>query len=404
MQPLFQRLAKFVPPASSVDRFERMRSTVGALFGLVISGTCSFLLLGDSPAAIWLVAPMGASAVLLFAVPASPLAQPWSIMGGNVIAALIGVTCAKLIGAPILAAGIAGALAIGAMFALRCLHPPSGAVALTAVLGGPAIHAMGYGFVVTPVALNSFLLLLTALFFNNVTGRRYPHVAMTETVQQHETKESVPAVRFGITTDDIDTVLARYNQVLDISRDDLEQILHDTERQVYLRRFGVTRCGDVMSRDVVHVEFSTELQIAWQLLQQHHLKVLPVLDRARRVIGMIDATDIVRHAQLHDVERLSMRLKNFLRPSYHSHSIKPEVVGQIMQKTMPTVSEDQPIIDLVKSMSGGAVHSVAVIDATHRLVGVVTQSNLIAALYESNLQSVSTPSQTAVKQPGAWSV
>jgi CBS domain-containing membrane protein len=391
MQSLFHYLAKFMPPASAVDRFERMRSTVGALFGLVIAGAGSFLLLGDSPAAIWLVAPMGASAVLLFAVPASPLAQPWSIMGGNVIAALIGVTCAKLIGAPILAAGIAGALAIAAMFALRCLHPPSGAVALTAVLGGPAVHAMGYGFVLTPVAVNSFLLLLTALFFNNVTGRRYPHVAVMETVQQHETNDVTPTARLGVTTEDLDTVLARYNQVLDISRDDLEKILQDTERQVYLRRFGVTRCGDVMSRDVVHVEFSTELQIAWQLLQQHHLKVLPVLDRARRVIGMIDSTDILRHAQANDISRLSVRLKQFLRPSYHSHSIKPEVVGQIMQKNMLLASEDQPVTDLVKPMSDGAVHSVAVIDATRRLVGVLTQSDMIAALYETNLQSVSTP-------------
>lgn len=401
MQSLFHYLAKFVPPASAVDRFERMRSTVGALFGLVIAGAGSFLLLGNSPAAIWLVAPMGASAMLLFAVPASPLAQPWSIMGGNVIAALIGVTCAKLIGAPILAAGIAGALAIGAMFALRCLHPPSGAVALTAVLGGPAIHAMGYGFVVTPVAVNSFLLLLTALFFNNATGRRYPHVAVTDTVQQHETKDTTPTARIGITAEDLDKVLARYNQVLDISRDDLEKILQDTERQVYLRRFGVTRCGDVMSRDVVHVEFSTELRVAWQLLQAHHLKVLPVLDRARRVIGMIDSTDILRHAQVNDIGHLSMRLKNFLRPSYHSHSIKPEVVGQIMQKNMPTASEDQPVIDLVKSMSDGAVHSVAVIDASRRLVGVLTQSDLIAALYESSLQAVSTLSPMPVEQLSA---
>ena len=389
MKPQFTWLARYIPAASAVDRFERMRATVGALFGLVIAGICSFLLIGNSAAAIWLVAPMGASAVLLFAVPASPLAQPWSIMGGNVLAALIGVTCAKLIGEPILAAALAGSLAIGAMFALRCLHPPSGAVALTAVLGGPAVHAMGYDFVFAPVALNSLLLLLTALFFNNATGRRYPHVAVTEPVQQHDTSNVIPTARIGVTSEDLDAVLARYNQVLDISRDDLEKILQDTERQVYLRRFGVTRCGEVMSRDVVSVEFSTELQEAWQLLHRHHLITLPVIDRARHVIGVIGTADVLRHANVHDVERLGERLKRFLRPSYHSHSIKPEVVGQIMQKNMLLASEEQPVIDLVKSMSDGAVHSVAVIDASRKLVGVVTQSDLIAALYESNLQSVS---------------
>ena len=396
MTSLLRWLMRFIPAAPAVDRFERMRATVGALFGLVLAGMCSFLLLGYSPAAIWLVAPMGASAVLLFAVPASPLAQPWSIMGGNVIAALIGVTCAKLIGEPILAAALAGSLAIGAMFALRCLHPPSGAVALTAVLGGPAVQAMGYDFVLAPVALNSLLLLLTALFFNNATGRRYPHVAVTEPIQQHDTTNLIPTARIGVTSEDLDAVLARYNQVLDIGRDDLEKILQDTERQVYLRRFGVTRCGEVMSRDVVSVEFSTELQVAWQLLQQHHLTMLPVIDRARRVIGAISTADVLRHANLNDVERLSVRLKHFLRPSRHSHSIKPEVVGQIMQKNMLLAKEDQPVIDLVQSMSNGAIHAVAVIDATRRLVGVLTQSDMIAALYESNLQSVAAPTPDAM--------
>ena len=397
MTSLFRWLARLIPAASAVDRFERMRATVGALFGLVLAGMCSFLLLGHATAAIWLVAPMGASAVLLFAVPASPLAQPWSIMGGNVIAALIGVTCAKLIGEPVLAAALAGSLAIGAMFALRCLHPPSGAVALTAVLGGPTVQAMGYDFVLAPVALNSLLLLLTALFFNNATGRRYPHVAVTEPVQQHDTTNVVPTARIGVTSEDLDAVLVRYNQVLDISRDDLEKILQDTERQVYLRRFGVTRCGEVMSRDVISVEFSTELQVAWQLLQQHHLTMLPVIDRAQRVIGVISTADVLRHANLNDVERLSVRLKHFLRPSHHSHSIKPEVVGQIMQKNMLLAKEDQPVVDLVKSMSNGAMHSVAVIDATRRLVGVLTQSDMIAALYESNLQSVAVAPSDAMR-------
>ena len=96
----------------------------------------------------WFIAPMGASAVLLFAVPSSPLAQPWSIIGGN----LVSRADRRHLRAPACRhrrwpARLAGSLAIGAMFSLRCLHPPSGAVALTAVLGGPAVQALGYAFV-----------------------------------------------------------------------------------------------------------------------------------------------------------------------------------------------------------------------------------------------------------------
>lgn len=208
---------------------------------------------------MWLIAPMGASSVLLFAVPASPLAQPWSIMGGNIIAAIVGVSCTKLIGEPILAAALAVSLSIAAMFTFRCIHPPSGAVALTAVLGGPAVQAMGYSFILIPVALNSLLLLLTALFFNNATGRRYPHVIQADRTNQHNTSDVAPTDRTGITPQDLDAVLARYNQVLDISRNDLESIMLQTEIQAYRRRLGGTKCADIMSKDVITVEFGTEL-------------------------------------------------------------------------------------------------------------------------------------------------
>lgn len=129
-------LRSLLPARASVSQAERLRSGAGALLGILIAGFASAAVLGATPGAVWLIAPMGASAVLLFALPASPLAQPWSVLEGNVVAALIGVSCALYIHAPIPAAAAAIFVAIGAMFALHCLHPPSGAVALTAVIGG----------------------------------------------------------------------------------------------------------------------------------------------------------------------------------------------------------------------------------------------------------------------------
>ena len=384
-------LVSVFPKSGSVDRFERMRACTGALFGIVLTGAVSTLLLGKTPGAVWLIAPMGASAVLLFAVPASPLAQPWSIIGGNVFAALIGVTCARMIGDLVLAAALAGALAIAAMFALRCLHPPSGAIALTAVLGGPAVQAMGYHFVLLPVALNSVLLLVAALFFNNATGRRYPHFIHADALKPHDTKDLAPTARIGMLPEDLDQVLARYNQVLDISRDDLEDILLETERQVYLRRFGVTQCADVMSRDVVSVEFGTSLQSAWDQMHDHRITALPVVDRARRVIGILTRADFIAHADLGPQHGYADKLRRLLRPILHTHSSKPEVAGQIMRKDVRTARVDQPIVELVQLMSDAALHALPVIDDERRLVGILTQSDMIAALYESNLQHAASP-------------
>ena len=115
--------------------------------------------------------------MLLFAVPASPLAQPYPILAGNALAALVGVTAAWLIPIPIVAALIAVSLATVAMAFFRCIHPPSGAVALMTVLGGPHVSAAGYSYIVVPILLNSVLVIAVVIGWNNLTGRSYPSVA-----------------------------------------------------------------------------------------------------------------------------------------------------------------------------------------------------------------------------------
>jgi CBS-domain-containing membrane protein len=156
------------------DYRTHLRASVGALIGILITGYVTELALGMSMGLPLLIAPMGASAVLLFAASHSPLAQPWSIIGGNTIAAFIGVFTYMWLKDPIAASGVAVAASIGFTSLLGCLHPPAGAVALTAVLGGAAVHELGYMFVLWPVGVNSVLLLLAALVFNNLTGLRYP--------------------------------------------------------------------------------------------------------------------------------------------------------------------------------------------------------------------------------------
>jgi CBS domain-containing membrane protein len=202
-------IGRFGPSQHATPPRELLRASLGVGLGIALTGLGSTALMGAS--APLLIAPMGASAVLLFGVPASPLAQPWAIVGGNLVAAMIGVSAALAIGAPVLAAAVAVGVAFAAMALLRCVHPPSGAVALTAVLGGPHVAALGYGFALVPVALNSLLLVGVALAWNNLTGRSYPHHA-------HAAPEGRPD---ALTPADFDAVLADYGEALDIDRDDL---------------------------------------------------------------------------------------------------------------------------------------------------------------------------------------
>lgn len=383
-------LESLLPARASVSQLERLRSGAGALLGILLTGLLSAVLLDAPRTVIWLMAPMGASAVLLFALPGSPLAQPWSIIVGNVVAALIGVTCAKLIHAPVPAAAAAIFFSIGAMFALHCLHPPSGAIALTAVLGGPEIHAAGYSFVLVPVALNTVLLLLVAVLYNRATGRRYPHTQQAAPQHPHQTADLPPTSRLGFTTEDLEAVVKDYDQVLDISADDLEALFRRTEMHAFNRRVGETRIGDIMSKDIVVVEFGTELAEAWELMRKHSIQAMPVVNRARLVIGIVTRSDFLYHADIPDYAGFGARLRAFLRRTPHTHSDKHEVVGQIMSAPAKTAHEHTPIVELVPLMSDLGLHHVPIVDAQKRLVGMVTQTDLVAALYATSLGRIAT--------------
>lgn len=129
--------------ANSTDHLEKWVSGLGALTDILGVLLVSQAYLGLNGGAV-LVASMGASAVLLFAVPHGPLSQPWAVVGGHLVSAVIGVACTHLGLDFVLTSALAVALAITAMYYLRCIHPPGGATALTAVAGGRISTRAGF--------------------------------------------------------------------------------------------------------------------------------------------------------------------------------------------------------------------------------------------------------------------
>ncbi|MBB6135111.1 CBS-domain-containing membrane protein [Massilia aurea] len=224
----------FLPAPIQIAPREQLRSSLGALIGIFFTGVIAWFFGGPIDNLPLLAAPLGASAVLLFGVPASPLAQPWAIIGGNLIGAVTGVSCAYLIAMPLLAAAVAVAVTVMLMFSLRCVHPPSGAVAITAVLGGSKIHALGYAFVLFPIGLNSVALLAGALVYHRLTGHRYPHRAVHKTpAANHDATEI-------FTRADLDAVLLRRTEILDVDVDDLESVLEEVAQESQRRRMTIS--------------------------------------------------------------------------------------------------------------------------------------------------------------------
>lgn len=361
-------LGAFRPAPMAIDLHERLRIVAGAGLGIAVTALLSHLA-GQPASLTWIVAPMGASAVLVFGVPASPLAQPWSVVGGNVLSALVGVACARWLAPPDLAAAVAVAGAIAVMLSCRCLHPPGGASALMMVLG----HVTDPHAALLPVLLNSVLLASVGVAYNNLTGRRYPH-------RQVHAPAAAASSAQGITEDDVDAVLARYNQILDVSADDLRDLLAQTQMHAHERRMTDLRCEDIMSRDLVTVEFGTPLHEAWTLLRRRGIKALPVVDRVRRVVGIVTLADFLSGADLDVHPGFEQRLRAFLRPSGLTHSDRPEVVGQIMTRRVRVTSASRHLADLIPLFGSSGHHHIPVIDDDARLVGIITQSDLVAAI------------------------
>jgi len=208
--------------SSQVSHTERLVSTLGGT--LVIA--CIFVITRATlgPTGTLLIVPsMGASAVLLFAVPHGALSQPWNVFGGHIVSAVIGVSCAMAVPGEILAASLAVGLSVGAMHYLRCIHPPGGATALAAVIGGEATHALGYQFVFTPIMINVLVMLAVAVAFNYLfPWRRYPTWLADR--KKPAITEPGQVTKRAIEHADLVAALSQIDSFIDVSEQDLLRI------------------------------------------------------------------------------------------------------------------------------------------------------------------------------------
>ena len=215
-------LAGFEPNTTS--HAEKLISIAGGLTGILAVYYISTLMLDNPFSQVIVLGPIGASAVLLFAVPQGALSQPWQVIGGNFLSAAVGVTCYKFIPDTLLSASVAVALAIGVMHYLRCLHPPGGATALTAVIGGDEIHELGYGFLFEPVLINVVVIVAIAIMFNYAFHwRRYPaHLA-----KRHKRSEEVQGNEreYELTQEDFAAAMQQLDSYIDVTSEGLTELL-----------------------------------------------------------------------------------------------------------------------------------------------------------------------------------
>ncbi len=187
------------------------------------------------------VASMAASAVLLFAIPHGALSQPWPLIMGNILSAIIGVACYQYLGNTLFSACIATSVSVLVMYYLGCLHPPGGATAFFAVTSGADVHALGFDFVWMVIAANIACLLTVSVLYNGLFHwRRYPaHLfkmidEKTNSVSAVNLADSEPS--FGISEENIIAALQQTNSFVDAAPEELIAIFESASRHAETAR------------------------------------------------------------------------------------------------------------------------------------------------------------------------
>ena len=361
-----RRALRSLGPVATVPLTESGRAALGAMLGISIAA----LLATAATDGLFLrhfvlMAPFGATATLIFAAPNSPLAQPWPVFVGTLVSALVAVAVSMAVPQTVVAAPLAVALAIFVMALCRATHPPGGAVALMVPLAGPAHADPAWPFL--PLAVGTLLLIGIGVLFARATGRRYPfrHVGDANAVG---TGDPDPVERTGLSEDELAGILVRYRQSLNLGVEDLARLIAAAEVEAAGNRIGAGTVASIMSRDLVTVAPGTPLDEIAGLFVRHGFTSLPVVDAGGAFRGVI--------FQLHLIARQAAapQRRRPLAPA-------PDraLARDIMDATPVTAAPATPVAALLVPLAISGTDAVPILDAG-RLVGIVTQTDLIAAL------------------------
>jgi len=295
---------------------------------------------------------------------------------------LTGISVGLLMQDPLWAALVAVSLAALLMNVLRCPHPPGAAAAVVfATVYSTAWPPFGFSAALGGMLVYPALLLGGALALNNgVLRRPYPHCKAPPAKAIHQTADPPPLARLGLQSADLYQALREVETFMDIAEHDLERIYILASQNAFQRHIGLT-CADVMSRDVVAIAPTTPVNEAWRLLRRHKVKVLPIVDHKRQITGVVTVADFLKRFDQEDPPVLHSRLQRLLGRIPKAAPAFPKTVAEIMTTSVLSAPFNTPVVDLIPQLSDWGFHQLPIVDEHEQLCGVVTQTDLIAALY-----------------------
>lgn len=341
-----------LPPARPI---ESLQGALGAMLGLFVTHavlwaieSLSGLTQGGILANPMLMAPLGATAVLIYAVPASPLAQPWSVVAGNLLSATLALGLLQLGWPPVATLMFAIVAALGAMATARCLHPPGGAVALATVLAAPSGLQGSLIWLGLTVLVGSTLLVLSGVAFHRITGRIYPFgSAHSAALPAAEPDHVLPSPLV------LAAALGQLRLEGTLGVDDLARLIETAEA---LAPHPFLTANGIMSKNPVAVGPMADWREMSALFVQHGVRNLAVVDGLNRFLGIVPVHVI-------------------LRPGAQGLSAR-----HLMQTDIATADPKAALSDLLPALAHGGQTCLPVLDQDGSLCGLITRSDILASL------------------------
>jgi CBS domain-containing membrane protein len=322
------------------ERSELLMATLGGFLGIFSCALLAGLTSKLGLPSLFLVAPLGATAVLVFAVPNSPLAQPWSAVLGNTLAAICGVIAVTL-ASPQVAPVFAVTLAFAAMLLGRALHPPGGAVALLMGLSPDLVYDNGILGICLNISLMTLALAAAGVLFHKFSGRRYPFRTTLSQVAP------TPPQRLGLDKDELTELLTKFHQTTNLGAVDLARLLVAAEEEMLHHTFEGQACGDAASSDIPVVSAKSGLREIVRRFRLSDHAVLAVTDIQGKFLGFIWHKDVLSEMEKLTRPRLlslQVRATDILRrPDFALDSGVP--LGEAITLLVQTEREFLPVTE-----------------------------------------------------------
>lgn len=365
------------PAVAPAARKDMARVGLGAMLGLGLAMLLVFEAQHVGLATgLNLFAPLGASAVLLFAVHTSPLAQPWSCVVGNVVSGLwawLVVQYLPLEWAPAVAVG--GAIMV--MQWTRSLHPPGGAVALLWALEAQNGQAHGWSYALWPIGVLTLGLVLAAMVYHRLWGKTYP--LQPQAPARPQSAPHWPAM--DLSTADLQALLSRFDQGNNLTADELGQLVLAAEEQAIARRFGSVACGQVMTAQLWTCPPDASLDSLAAKFQQHPIKSLPVVDAHGQLLGVVARSTLLDWVWQQRSNVAQRRQQRIWRLWGKKPAQTSACAAELMQDAPLCVQDSTPVAALLETLAQHAVPFVAVLRG-EKLVGLITRTDIMRLLLQ----------------------